>query len=88
MLAEPGGEGAVLLLGVFPRSRSLALTPSVDALRLANSGWQAAWAVAGLKGMEVYGPCLAGGPSARQPVGARLWLAHFGPGAPEVRLRK
>jgi hypothetical protein len=59
LAVEPGSEGAVLLVGASPHSRSLVLAPSADPLRLANSEWQAAWAAAGLKGMEGYRPRLA-----------------------------
>jgi S-DNA-T family DNA segregation ATPase FtsK/SpoIIIE len=58
LAVEPGGEGAVLLAGASPRSRSLRLVPGADPLRLASLEWQAAWAAAGLKGAEGHRPRL------------------------------
>lgn len=58
LVVEPGGEGAVLLMGPSPHSRSLVLAPGVDGLRLANAEWQAAWGAAGLRGTEGLRPRL------------------------------
>lgn len=58
LVVEPGGEGAVLLVGASPRSRSLRLGPGADPLRLASLEWQEAWGAAGLRGAEGHRPRL------------------------------
>jgi len=58
LAVEPTSQGATLLMGASPHSKTLSLSSKHDRLRLLGSEWQMAWSAAGLKGVEGHRPRL------------------------------